>query len=167
MQDFSAWHFARHFSSFQAASLILGVEPNNSSEEQRERIQIVVQRLKHSYTVIKAVIKAAIFKSQNEEEALKAELKNYAQSVGLLSDDLDIFCFEYYSFDRKTPLAQWFEDEEQSDFKVQRFTRREIARWLKVNGLESAYPFNIGLPPALAETALQSQHVVTAEPFAR
>lgn len=134
MTDLSHWDFAENFSGYDAAALILGIEPRESSDEQW-RIRVVTDRMELNYRhaverMIAETIGDSIVKVQSEEATIKLS------SVKL--HDLHYRC---WLLNEPTPLSEWLADKRLTKFEAQEFERYSIVRWLNQIGMKSVYQF--------------------------
>ena len=137
MADLSHWDFAENFSGYDAAALILGLEPRDSDTEQW-RIRVVTDRMELHY---KNAL-ARIFSNTLGDPIEHCESQAINAQITLSSvkaDDLHHRCWLY---DEETTLSDWLSSRLLSNFENQEFARNTIARWLDEIGMNSVYPFN-------------------------
>lgn len=135
MTDLSHWDFAENFSGYDAASLILGIEPRESQDEQW-RVRVVTDRMELQYKHATARVFHEIFGDPLENVHSKEA------SAALLSVKLDELYYRYWHFNEETPLSDWLADKRLIKFENQEFERNSIARWLTQIGMKSVYQFD-------------------------
>jgi len=149
MTDLTHWDFAEEFSAQEAAALILGADPTDLDGQ--KRAQPIFRRLRASYHLAWCYwhVRCDGFFELNEEEVLP---DNAIQSIGmqslaakLISNMASSGMQEYFcnwigweTSDEPKPFG--------SGFSQQRFSREELARWLRAIGLKSAYSFTEDTP---------------------
>lgn len=132
MADLLHWDFAENFSGYDAAALILGIEPTEGSSEQA-RINPVVARMKKCYLDSRSTIAYV-----RRQFGSKADLNKHLPPEKLLSAAL-LFRVEH-------PLDGsdvWLNNAIHFDFDKQEFSRDELVRWLSVIGVNSVYSFGL------------------------
>jgi hypothetical protein len=137
MVDLSHWNFAQHFSGFEAAALILGLEPCES-EPEKHRVYVIFDRLALHYNSALERIKNQ--KTNPDIQFLKdvhtsrpIELQSI-QITNLLLDESQISGLDYFS--------EWLASKKQSQFENQKFDRMAIAELLVAINLKSIYKFS-------------------------
>lgn len=134
MRDFSHWDFAECFSGYDAAALILGIEPVDSEDD--HRVRVVVERLASEYArALKQAQWEIIPFDENEERKV-----NLSEAL-LVSVELEKL-WRLYANGMETPLDDWIKDKRSTHFDIQRFDRNVIDRWLENVGYKSVYSFN-------------------------
>lgn len=138
MTDLSHWDFAQHFSGYDAAALILGLEPRESETEQC-RVGVVSDRLALHY-------KYAVELAYHEEIARPIFLTNTKTKANdpqiLFSIELERLWKRSAVDCEEAPLAEWLADRRLPKFENQEFDRHSIARWLSAIGMKSVYQFD-------------------------
>lgn len=139
MSDLSHWDFAERFSGYDAAALILGLEPRESDTEQY-RITVVTDRMSHDY-------KNAISKAFHEFLGDPIEHLHPGHDdplIELVSVQLEKLRHRYFQYDDETTYSDWFADVSKSAFHNQEFARQKIVNWLATTGMKSVYRFDRG-----------------------
>ncbi|NML85783.1 hypothetical protein [Polaromonas sp.] len=136
MADLSHWDFAENFSGYDAAALILGLEPSESEDEQW-RVRIVTDRMSVHYKNAINRLFEEIFIDELENVDFKEPIRIELLSVKL--NDLHRKC---ELFGVETPLHDWLADKRQIRFEVQEFERYSIARWITQIEMKSVYSFD-------------------------
>lgn len=144
MNDLSHWHFAEHFSAYDAAALILGLEPRESETEQW-RVGVITDRMQLDY-------KKALTRFSFEINP-PADFRDYDSQplrTELMSVQLDDLCRNCWEMGHETPLIDWLANHRLTKFENQEFSRGAIIRWLGAIGMKSEYLFsrNEHLQPA-------------------
>ncbi len=136
MADLSHWDFAEHFSSYDAAALILGYEPSES-EEAQGRIRIVTDRMEMHFELAKSAAFENLFGDYvgSEDNVINSP------EIGLTSVRLDALHRRCAIFGEETPLSDWLADRRLGRFENQEFSRKNIADWLEGIGMASRYAF--------------------------
>lgn len=135
MNDLSHWDFAENFLGFEAAALILGLDPSESAGDEH-RVRVVMERLELDY-------------SRAVEGAWAEHIPFDVLSRGtsrvddfLVSVELDQL-WRDASEGRDAPLDAWLADKRKPQFGNQKFSRNAIAAWLKAIGMKSGYHFDM------------------------
>jgi hypothetical protein len=131
MTDLSHWDFAGNFSGYDAAALILGIEPTEGSYE-HYKISLVLARMKECYLASRRA-----FADAQRQSGSKAVFNEYLPSERLLSIGLA----QRVEYPRDCTDI-WLNDVRCFGFEMQEFSRAELARWLSTIGLKSVYEFN-------------------------
>lgn len=138
MTDLSHWDFAEQFSGYEAAALILGIEPVEASGPDHYRFRVVLERLELDYA--RAVQRAKLESMPFDDEPLKAP-------SGLLVSSTLEKLWRAAADGEDAPLDFWIFDAQKPLFENQNFQRRVIATWLNDSGLKSAYKFDKASSP--------------------
>jgi hypothetical protein len=136
MADLTHWDFAEHFSAYDAAALILGLEPRDSDTEEW-RVRVVTDRMKLHYKHALTRIFSDTLGDPievSESEAINAQIA----LPSVKADELHHRCWLY---GEETTLSDWLNNR-LSNFENQEFARNTIARWLDTIGMNSVYPFD-------------------------
>ena len=138
MDDLSHWDFASYFSGYEAAALILGVEPTDASKG-NHRVKVVQGRLHDDY-----MRSRTSFASDFDRD----ELFGASRDATLLrSKNL----FEMRDAPRvgygSGELSEWFSSL-LSSFDFQKFARAEVASWIDAVKMTSVYDFGQLRTPA-------------------
>jgi hypothetical protein len=122
MADLSHWDFAVDFSGFDAAALILGIEPKEACDEE-SRISPIYKRIADDYELSKL----------DCELSTEGAAPEHLRSVMLMLME--------HSLEYRDELFAWMADA-RSQEENQKFSRKELARWLSVIGMTSVYEFD-------------------------
>lgn len=135
MTDLSHWDFAERFSGYEAAALILGIEPRDSQNEEH-RIRVVMERLELDYSY-------AIQQAQNETIPFSDNeyYKVNRPATLLVSVEMERL-WRRHSDGSETPFDDWLVDKRRHQFDNQMFDRSVIARWLNYVGQRAVYEFD-------------------------
>lgn len=131
--DLSHWDFAEHFSGYDAAALILGIEPRESEEDQH-RVQVVEERIELDY-------------ARACNAAQHGVIPGLGPGLTIPDDDL-LLSVKLDELWRKAlagndePLDDWLCKPRLHQFRDQVFHRAAIAKWLVVFGMDSKYAFD-------------------------
>jgi len=150
MADLSHWDFAEHFSGYDAAALILGLEPRESDTEQW-RVNIVMDRMAlHYNNRIAALEWEATDPDQRDEDDPK-------KLVGLESVKLAELNRLAWLYGADAPLEEWMSPfSKNRQFENQFFARYSIVGWLKAIGMKSVYQFDLRKDSTTPTTIVQS-----------
>ena len=129
MTDISKWDFATTFTAHQAAALILGLEPNESSESQ---IQPVLESMNDCYSI--AVSYRLTVSNPGMKQAIPPPSMLECSEMLLIDSYVTSGVIESSSF------LKWLESDD-SAFDQQTFTREQLTRWLKAISMPSKYIF--------------------------
>ncbi|WNO03175.1 hypothetical protein [Rhodoferax mekongensis] len=135
MTDLSHWDFAEHFSGYDAAALILGLEPRESELDQW-RVHVVTDRMELHYKKAKDRHFHEVF--GDPIETLYSAEPDLSE---LPSVALERLRYRNDCFNEETPLADWFADNRAPKFENQEFSRKSISSWLAAIGMKSVYQF--------------------------
>lgn len=131
MVDLSHWDFAQHFAGYDAAALILGLEPRESEHEQW-RVNVVRDRMELSYQNAKS----NVFHDNLGDPRIK-------HPIEFSSVQLTALALKQFQIDsEETTLLDWINNRPASKFDNQEFDRDEIVRWLSAIGMRSVYQFD-------------------------
>src|SRR6185312_415984 len=136
MADLSHWDFAENFSGYDAAALILGLEPRESDGEQW-RIRVVTDRMELHYHCARERFR---FVNWDIDDAPDQETKPDGL-IKLMSGRMEEWRRGHAGLYKKFPMSAWLV-EKQSQFDNQEFSRAAIARWLSAIGMNSVYSFD-------------------------
>jgi hypothetical protein len=146
MADLSHWDFAEHFSGYDAAALILGIEPRESEHEQW-RIRVVADRMELHYEYARQRFFLEIVKPEGAHIDTEA-----ARPVELMSVKMENLHRDSWLYGIEAPFLEWLKNERGTKFEYQEFSRESIGNWLRAIGMKSAYQFRRG-PPVAIQTA--------------
>ncbi len=136
MNDLSHWHFAEHFSAYDAAALILGLEPRESETEQW-RVGVITDRMQLDY---KKALSRLSFEASPPDDF--RDYDSQPMRTELMSVQLDDLCRNAWELGQETPLTDWLANQRLSRFDNQEFSRGAIIRWLGAIGMKSEYVFS-------------------------
>lgn len=139
MKNLTHWDFAENFSGFDAAALMLGVEPRESDDDSRIRVVIDRMALHYNHALNRHYQEA--FDLINAVDFLDTEADRPFELESVEMNELRRQC---YPADIDTPLADWVMSKDQSRFDNQYFSRHAIADWLSAIHLKSIYQFKLG-----------------------
>ena len=137
MTDLSHWNFAENFSGYDAAALILGLEPRDSSDEQW-RVRVITDRMELHYKFATGRIFHEIFGNP-----LETVLSKEPSQIELSSIKLQDLYHRYFHFDEDAPLELWLANPYRSGFENQEFQRQTVASWLAALSMVSVYQFDL------------------------
>ena len=127
MADLSNWDFAGSFLGRQAASLIIGIDPGNVSDNQKHRIEPVLTAILASY------LPPMHHPDSARESLAKQEYGQWIFSVQLT---------QALSFDETNSTYKNWKAKGMLQFDEQAFDRHEIIRWLDAREMKSVYQFD-------------------------
>ena len=143
MADLSHWIYAKDFTAREAALLIMGADPSENSGHLN--VQHIYDRMSEAYSyALKGIhyqlnVEPYLGDSRyDEDEVLEMQVSAKTTLMSLEMEKLAVAFGDGNDHLTKKFMARKGEDIE---FKGQRFSRAELARWIKENGLLSAYPF--------------------------
>jgi len=138
MDSLTHWNFAAHFSGYDAAALILGLEPKDSASDQ-SRIRVVTDRMDLNYNhALKRYYHEAFQIAQENFQDMEANRPFELESVKM--SEVRRHC-DFY--EDETPLSDWLESDHQTLFDAQIFSRHAVADWLDATCLKSIYQFRL------------------------
>ena len=139
MDNLSHWDFAEHFSGYDAAALILGMEPRESASDEH-RVRVVSDRMGLDYA--RAVQRAHDEHGPYFDE--RDRLVHLGERPGglLLSVEMQKLWRDFYD-GVETPFSEWLLDRRQPRYENQEFNRASIVNWLKAIGMGSVYRFDL------------------------
>ena len=145
MTDLSHWDFAESFSGYDAAALILGLEPRESENDQG-RVNVVMDRMaKHYSNGIAELEWEGTDPEQRDEDDPK-------KLVGLASVKMSELTRLDFLYGADAPLHEWLSEPKKRKFEDQVFDRHSIVRWVKAIGMKSVYQFHLKQPDAAQNT---------------
>lgn len=124
MENLSHWDFAEYFTGEQAAALIGGVDPSEKAYS-RAKADPIYERMRECY----------------QTAWLEVEIANDAPSPERLVS-MSLASLAHNQPGRDLLMEMVCEGSPRVNFERQHFSRQEISRWLKVNGLNSVYKFD-------------------------
>jgi Bacterial regulatory protein, Fis family len=139
MEDLSHWDFADEFSGYDAAALILGIEPKTSSGDYS--IGPVEDRLRKDYKKLTQKLMQDRFECDEDWGSTRGKFTQPPET-GLLSIALRKQWDHWFAAKSHTALDKWFRGAYWCDFDRQEFDRKTIVNWLKDEGFKSAYDFS-------------------------
>ncbi|GAC1505472.1 MAG: hypothetical protein NVS1B6_13390 [Steroidobacteraceae bacterium] len=133
MEDLSNWDFAVDFTARDAAALMLGFEPPQTSTE-LGAIRPVIERMKDSYGSAHFYHENTLNPKDEEiEPTLPIDRLESKAMLSRLNAPEGSYGIEFY---------YWLIDDLASHFDRQLFTRKELARWLCAIDMKSVYNFD-------------------------
>jgi hypothetical protein len=138
LTDLSHWDFAERFSGYDAAALILGLEPRES-EADEWRVRVVCERMELHY---KRALLREFERFLGDPARPVSDDDDREPEKDLRSVKLDDLVFRATQFEAHQHLSDWFADRRLNRFENQEFTRKAIARWLVAIGMDSKYQFD-------------------------
>jgi hypothetical protein len=154
MADLSHWDFAEVFDGYEAAALILGLEPRDSDGEQG-RIRVVTDSMEKHYKNALCTYRLKV-DFEEESETKKIQLESASMS--------DLY-YDYWLHCAETPFIDWLENPRLHEFQNQTFERYRIVYWLKEIGRKSIYQFDLRAPIEANDVALQNKPIVSTWPW--
>lgn len=153
MASLTHWDCAAQFSGFDAAALILGIEPRESDGD-HSRIRVVIDRMELHYNhALKRRCKEAFQVFVPDFLDIEA-----ARPLELASVTMNELCIQYNSDDDDvTPFTDWLVSDHESQFDNQIFSRGVVADWLSAIKLNSIYQFRLDQPSKSSEISLESE----------
>ena len=156
MANLSHWDFAIDFNGFEASALILGFDPQEDSDG-LERVKPVFERVERSYTALRTWHERDITPSEMGKLGHLPSPIDGLESVEM-SECLKTTVPDHIYVGGPAFFLGWLLDTTgRSKFEKQRFTRRELSRWLNAVGMASVYFFDDSHrnePPPAAEKPL-------------
>lgn len=141
MIDLSHWNSATDFTGEVAAALAVGLDPAQP-EYRRTKSKPLYERMERHYNEAKRRYQEEVQQCDGTPLMDKSDV---LESIDLqrLSTDEDPEDGAYFQ--------RWFRDKKLSGFETQKFSRREIARWLPAIGVPTIYPFDFASKGANAQ----------------
>ena len=149
MDDLSHWDFAKHFSGYDAAALILGLEPRESSDEQG-RVRVVEERMELHY---KQALTRLFHMDMGEPLEVVHGRESIDQQCELPSVKMEDLEYRAFTFNADAPLSEWIVNSRLTRFDNQEFSRETLVRWLSAIGMKSEYSFDLQRSPNASPTA--------------
>ena len=141
--DLSHWDFAEHFSGYDAAALILGLEPRESENDQY-RVNVVADRLALHYNY---ALQRFIWEVTDPEQRANDD-PIASPPVELQSVKMSELHRQAWIHGADAPLSEWLSSRKQIQFDNQKFERASIALWLSAINMKSVYLFARNSDPA-------------------
>ena len=136
MADLSHWDFAEEFSGYDAAALILGLEPRESQDEQG-RVNVVEDRMARHYSNAMGRLRWDMTEPEQRGD------DDPPKQVQLFSVQMKELIRLDHLYGADQPLTDWLSSLNQSDFRNQKFYRSSIVTWLTAIGMKSIYQFDL------------------------
>jgi len=140
MTSLTHWDFAAHFSGFEAAALILGMEPMGSDGD-HSRIRVVIDRMALHYTDACKRHYQEVFDLKEEFQDLEASRPFELESVRM--SDLRR---QWDPREEVSEFSDWLASNHRSQLEDQIFSRHVVADWLGAIKLNSIYQFKLDQP---------------------
>jgi hypothetical protein len=155
MTDLSHWDFAEVFDGYEAAALILGLEPRDSDGEQG-RIRVVTDSMEQHYKNVLCRYQLKILCHEESSETRKIELES--TSMGDLYHNFWLHVVE-------TPFIDWLNNSRLHEFQRQTFGRYRIVSWLREIGRKSIYQFDLRTPIEATDVVLPNEPIASIWPW--
>ena len=139
MVNLSHWDFADHFSGYDAAALILGLEPRESADDEH-RVRVVSDRMELDYA--RAIQQAQLQDCPFFDDRDRQKLLGKRAGGLLVSVELKKLWRDFDS-GVETPLSAWIFDKRLPRFENQVFDRPSIVEWLKAISMAAGYRFDL------------------------
>jgi len=153
MTDLSHWDFVEHFSGYEAAALILGLEPRQSNDE---TVRVITGRMERDYQ--NAIDHRPWDVSGNPLENQVVQQGTDHRQILLISADMEEL-HQFFSLPGTDPQRyeiEWRADRSHLKFSNQKFSRKQLTGWLKAIGMKSVYQFALRndstTPTAIAQS---------------
>ena len=140
MASLSHWDYAAHFSGFEAAALILGMEPMKPDDD-HSRIRVVVERMALHYRDARVRHYQQVFDLKEDFQNLDASRPFELESVRMIE-----LRHQWNPLEEVTEFSDWLASNHEPKFDNQIFSRRIIADWLNATKLNSIYQFELDQP---------------------
>jgi len=138
MVDLSHWVFAKDFTAYEAAYLILGVDPSTDTDGRNSNH--IIERMREAYAGAIHNLTFHVFSEPCLPEILvEDEADRIDFKLTLSSVEMERLTEAYFQGD-EVSISTWL-DRGQNEFSHQRFSRAKLAKWLNDNKLVSAYQF--------------------------
>ncbi len=170
MSYLSHWDFAEQFSGYEAAALMLGLEPAESSDDQW-RVRIVTERMELHYNNALSRLRwekdgfsELLGSDRNPPKThppLDKDFKPDPEAgwpVELESAEMELLHRRSFLYGEETPFIEWLGDKRRNNFDNQRFNRYRIVLWLKAIKMKSSYAFDQPDPEAAIAKASPPAH---------
>lgn len=138
MNELKHWNFATAFSGFEAASLMLGIDPRGL-ENKESHVSVPLDEMKKCYENGLSHMNFHLNGGFHDDH-LDIE-KSWP--VELTSEEMEFLERRSHLYGDESSSVIWINDQEKCDFKNQKFSRSTIVHWLKKMGVPSAYKFNL------------------------
>ena len=147
------WDFATHFTGEEAAALIMGIDPKLPKSEV-DTTYPIVERMRSAYqNALGEAIWAYEFKDGAGVDQSLVDITE--KSTGLYSYRMRHISGRQFDIFR-LHAGHWLNDQIETSFEAQEFTREELVRWLSAIEMKSEYHFNdlhhtVGFSPNFAD----------------
>ena len=147
MADFSHWELAETFTSREAAYLLMGVDPSGPDIDRRSARHIE-ERIERAYegAIARAEFEGFVEPSFPFEDAPEPE--KMPEHAVLRSNALWMQIEMFREHGDCSSFSSWLQYQGGRNIRSQVFSRSELARWVKENGLKSGYRFDSKSPDA-------------------
>lgn len=160
MTDLSQWDFAEEFTGVEAAALIIGCDPSSTALASTELVRVRVRRDYEALNGWYAGEVAKIFRFSAPQGPVKAQQDLQRRMFEILEDERkkqpidrlesvrmqEMRAYGESETARMIDVFRGFSDRQASAYVLQRFSRQELSRWLKVIGMKSVYQFDLNRP---------------------
>jgi len=137
MQDLTHWDYAEDFTKIEVAYLIMGVDPSKVDKESISARHIV-RKIDEAYKFAIERAKVDVFFMKVSDDVYEIEMQNLTPIQKCLSSTKMDRLYKSLK-DDDSYFASWLEHGEY--FLDVKFSRTEVARWIKENSLNSIYKF--------------------------
>lgn len=141
MTDLSHWVFAKDFTAHEAAYLILGADPSKDTGLDSQSSRHVFERMREAYEGALENLKFQFFVEPCISDSWfdEGEHERMSAKATLISVKIESLSENFQNGDEVSTTA-WLE-QGSNDFREQRFSRSELARWIADNQFVTHYPF--------------------------
>lgn len=151
MSDLSHWDFAERFSGYEAAALILGIEPRESAEDEH-RVRVVMNRIELDYLEALETVRWEMPDSFGGFES-----SSTCPDELFLSVELEQLLWKFHDGDTQS-LEMWLLDRRRPLFENQEFDRKKMIFWLAKVGQKSIYQFDRSANPTRLSSGSAGLH---------
>ena len=162
MNELKHWDFATAFSGFEAASLMLGIDPRRL-ENKESHVSVPLNEIKKCY---KNGISHMNFHLNGGFHDDHLDIEKI-WPIELISEEMEFLERRSHLYEDESSSVIWINDQEKCDFKNQRFSRSTIVHWLKNMGVPSAYKFNLTMEEKDTNTNTNTNTEAEAEAEAK
>lgn len=140
MPDLSNWSYADDFTPFQAACLIVGLDPAEISQDQR--VLHVMCRMEKAYQITLDAVAWEVW-GPPEDEDLAVYCPRYAPDQSYAPLPCLKLEASRYAWTEKgsEEIKDWLNDADSRNFKEQRFSARVLGDWVARSGQKTAFSF--------------------------
>ncbi len=139
MTDLSHWDAAISFTAEEAAALVVGLDPSEPGYL-RTKSKPIYERMNGCYALKVQWLRQYQNTYDRTETVELCKSDDMLESVGMRMS------LDGWDYDEGEGYPKYLIDEIDSDFDAQRFTRKEMGRWLVATGIKSVYGFDAATP---------------------